>query len=568
MGRMPIELPAEGPNRIAEFKPGWIIWLPVLVFFINLAGLGLLAAYSLINLRPDLSAVTRSAPLYYLSWNMVLAVLVPTAASLVHVWAIIRWLPGSKFGRVAAIPSTIAQRAGNAPLALAGFSLIGWSLVTALAVVRMLTIGRDIPMGLAAHFVIRPVLVGLIAGAATLLAADVICRAHVWPMLLAGTRIAGNGRLWRVRVSHRLFVLWLASSVVPLTAVAVTTYARVAGLDLSADPILARVVSIVLLIAVSAAFGGAWLAWLVSRSIARPLTALEAAMSRLREGRLDTRELVRATDEIGAVAEGFNLMAERLSKSYAALETRNRELAEALDRVVFLEHVKRGLDRFVPETVRHAIEENPEAPGLEKEAKDVTVLFLDIEGYARLSEELPRPALNALVERYFSLFLTSIRAEGGDINETAGDGLMIIFQTGRPEDHARAAVRAALEIRAQTTVANRDALPGSPPIIVNIGISSGECDVGATRIKGPAGERWTFTASGPVTNLAARLGDYATTGQILLAAQTADRLGDRFQLRMLGPVSLKNFSSGVVVWEAQPGERDKRQVDMGQSLPR
>ena len=36
--------------------------------------------------------------------------------------------------------------------------------------------------------------------------------------------------------------------------------------------------------------------------------------------------------------------------------------------------------------------------------------------------------MTALIERYFSLFLSDIQAEGGDINETAGDGLMILFQ--------------------------------------------------------------------------------------------------------------------------------------------
>jgi hypothetical protein len=46
----------------------------------------------------------------------------------------------------------------------------------------------------------------------------------------------------------------------------------------------------------------------------------------------------------------------------SAVEARNRELAEALDRVVFLERVKRSLDRFVPETVQRAIEENPRNP--------------------------------------------------------------------------------------------------------------------------------------------------------------------------------------------------------------
>ena len=48
-----------------------------------------------------------------------------------------------------------------------------------------------------------------------------------------------------------------------------------------------------------------------------------------------------------------------------------------------------------------------------------------------------------------------------------------------------------------------------PAINVHIGIASGECDVGATQFHGAAGERWTYTASGTVTNLAARLCDQA-----------------------------------------------------------
>ena len=542
---------SQGSPGRAHAKPGTIAWLPPLVLFINLAVVGLLASYSSLNLRPDISALHGAEPETYRLWTISLAVLAPTLAGLVLLWPVFRWLPRRGSDDV---PIMIAHRAANAPLALAAFCVLGWLGVTGVAVVRSLTSGLDIPLGLRAHVVVRPILAGLIAGAATFFAAEHLCRTRVWPALLASTRIAGNPGLWRVRVAHRLLALWLAISVLPLSTVALTTFARTAGLDLPTHPVLGRLVSVALLIAVSAAVGGAWLAWLVSRSVARPLEALEAAMARLRDGRLDTREPVASTDEIGALAEGFNLMAGRLSASYAALEARNRELAEALDRVVFLEHVKRGLDRFVPETVRRAIEENPEAPRLGKTARDVTVLFLDIEGYARLSEDLPRPALNAVVERYFSLFLAPIRAEGGEINETAGDGLMIIFQAGRPEEHAAAAVRAALAIRAQTARANRDTAGSHPPIVVNVGVSSGECDVGATRFEGPAGERWTFTATGPVTNLAARLGERAAGGEILLAPETARRVHDHFLVRSLGLATLKNLARPVEVWEVDGGQ--------------
>jgi class 3 adenylate cyclase len=264
---------------------------------------------------------------------------------------------------------------------------------------------------------------------------------------------------------------------------------------------------------------------------------------------------VEGTDEIGAAAAGFNLMAARLRETYAALTDRNRELAEALDRVRFLEDVKRGLDRFVPDTVRRALEAHPGAETLRKKTQDVTVLFLDIEGYTRLSEILPREALSALVERYFSLFLSDIRREGGDVNETAGDGLMVLFQGGDPDDHAVAGIRTALAVRAKTALANRDPGNPHPPIFVNVGLASGDCDVGLVRLQGAAGERWTYTATGMVTNLAARLGGHATRGQVLISGETARRARARFLLRSLGQVTLKNVSERVEVWEVGDADR-------------
>lgn len=539
-------------------RPERIGWLPPLVLLVNLVVLGLLIGYSALNLWPDLSTAHALQWQVYLQWVVGFAVLAPTVTAFVLLWPALTWLRRRRTARagdaMCRVPVTIAQRAANAPLALAAASLLGWLLVIGLAVVRFLTSLPDMALAVGVHLVFRPVLAGLIAGAATFFAAEYLCRAHVWPALLASLPIAGNPQLWRVRVSHRLLGLWLAISLLPLSAVALTTSTGVAGLDLARHPVLGRLVAVSLLIALSAAVGGAWLAWLVARSVGRPLERLDVAMARLRDGDFATQEPVNATDEIGALAEGFNLMASRLAESHAALEARNRALAEALDRVLFLEQVKRGLDRFVPDTVRRAIEENPAAPRLVKTAKDVTVLFLDIEGYTRLSEELPRQTLHAVVERYFSLFLTPIRAEGGDINETAGDGLMIIFQAEVPQAHAVSAVRAALAVRAQTTRANQDTRGLHPSILVNIGISSGECDVGITRFQEPAGERWTFTASGPVTNLAARLGNCASGGQILLSPDTAQRVHDRFLLRRLGLLALKNMSSPVEGWEVQ-GER-------------
>src|SRR5437867_3758005 len=85
---------------------------------------------------------------------------------------------------------------------------------------------------------------------------------------------------------------------------------------------------------------------------------------------------------------------------------RNAELAAALDglkestrKLELLEQVKRELVKFVPEAVTRLLEQHPDARELEKREADVSVLFLDVEGYTRLSEELPPQRLNRRSER-------------------------------------------------------------------------------------------------------------------------------------------------------------------------
>jgi class 3 adenylate cyclase len=89
------------------------------------------------------------------------------------------------------------------------------------------------------------------------------------------------------------------------------------------------------------------------------------------------------------------------------------------------------------------------------------------------------------------------------------------------------------------------------PIQVNIGISSGEVYLGSTKMRGSNGDRWTFTASGSVTILAARLSEVGRYGQVLISEETARRIRDRFSLKTLGKVPLKNFQNSVEIYQAE-----------------
>jgi class 3 adenylate cyclase len=229
------------------------------------------------------------------------------------------------------------------------------------------------------------------------------------------------------------------------------------------------------------------------------------------------------------------------AKAYTALQA-------ALRRVEILESIRANLSKFVPRTVQDLIEQAPDAPELAKRDVDVSVLFVDIAGYTRLSERLDGDRVNRLVERYFSAFLDEILRRGGDVNETAGDGLMVIFQDADPRRHAEAAVRTACAIvrRARGINAEPDSL--AEPITLHVGVNSGVAAVGATKIEGTAGTRWTYTASGSVTNLAARLAAVGDDDAIHMGPETRRRLGDGLIVEDVGERRLKNVEEPVRVF--------------------
>jgi class 3 adenylate cyclase len=156
--------------------------------------------------------------------------------------------------------------------------------------------------------------------------------------------------------------------------------------------------------------------------------------------------------------------------------------------------------------------------------------------------------MNLIVEHYFSSFLDCIHTNGGDINETAGDGLMVIFADADPQHHARKAVQAALEMvqRAAPLGVQHQGTFGS--ISVHIGINSGLALVGPTKLESTTGTRWTYTASGPMTNIAARIVALGEGGVVLVGPETARRIAGHFHITEIGQRQFKNIAEEVMVY--------------------
>ena len=125
---------------------------------------------------------------------------------------------------------------------------------------------------------------------------------------------------------------------------------------------------------------------------------------------------------------------------------------------------------------------------------------------------------------------------------------MVIFADADPQHHARKAVQAALEMvqRAAPLGVQLQGTFGS--ISVHIGINSGLALVGPTKLEGATGTRWTYTASGPVTNIAARLATLSEGGVVLVGPETARRVAGCFLMQEMGQRQLKNISEEMLVY--------------------
>ena len=72
--------------------------------------------------------------------------------------------------------------------------------------------------------------------------------------------------------------------------------------------------------------------------------------------------------------------------------------------------------------------------------------------------------------------------------------------------------------------------------------------MGATKIEGMSGTRWVYTASGVVTNVAARLAALGAGDAVVVGPTTRSRLGDEFELDDLGEQRLRNVEHPVRVY--------------------
>jgi len=181
------------------------------------------------------------------------------------------------------------------------------------------------------------------------------------------------------------------------------------------------------------------------------------------------------------------------------------------------------------------------------ELRQVTIMFVDIREFTRMSQKAAPKAVVQLLNNYFERVVEIIFKYGGTVDKFMGDGVMVLF--GAPiamEQQADAAVSCALEIQAMLGIWNKQRIKEKQPLIpVGIGINSGEVVVGAIG----SSKTMQYTCIGNAVNVASRLTGVAKAGQVIASQSTMKALQSKVKFKALPPQDIKGFDGKVQAYD-------------------
>ncbi len=208
---------------------------------------------------------------------------------------------------------------------------------------------------------------------------------------------------------------------------------------------------------------------------------------------------------------------------------------------------RQALERFLNSAIVEKILANPDQVHLGGENQIATILFADIRGFTRMSENMEPPRVVELLNEFFTEMTDLIFDNGGTLDKYLGDGVMALFGAPIPKpDDAVRAVKTAIEMQRSLSQLNRNAEErGQKALLMGVGVNTGTVtagNIGSTK-------RMDYTVIGDSVNLASRLCANAAGRQILISDSTFRNLNGDFPSLKLEPIRVKGKEKPVEIYE-------------------
>lgn len=241
---------------------------------------------------------------------------------------------------------------------------------------------------------------------------------------------------------------------------------------------------------------------------------------------------------LGRVAADEQAARESLAELAQDLEEQVQVQVQELERLG-------QLRRFLAPQIADAILSAGNEDVLKPHRRRIVAFFCDLRGFTAYTSGAEPEDVVGLLGEYYDSVGTVLRRHEATVGGYAGDGVMAFFgdpvETASP---ARDAVAAVLELVValddlMTSWKRRDV-----PLSYGIGLAYGFATLGEVGFD----DRVDYTALGTVVNLAARLCDQASAGQVLMDHATAIEAHGLASLAEVGPIGLKGIPAETKVY--------------------
>jgi adenylate cyclase len=224
------------------------------------------------------------------------------------------------------------------------------------------------------------------------------------------------------------------------------------------------------------------------------------------------------------------------------------------------ERIKDTFGKYMDPRIVAELVESPELTQLGGDRREMTVMFIDLQGYTSISEILPPDDLVRMLNMFLGRMTDAVSDNTGVINDFLGDAVMAYW--GPPftakDEHASLACKAALEAVEnferfkEDVVKDFGAQAEGLELNMRIGVSSGEMVAG--NIGSVASRK--YSVIGDPVNLGARLEgankNYGT--RIILSERTRDLAGSAVHVRELDLIRVKGKTEPTRIFELLPQE--------------
>jgi adenylate cyclase len=202
---------------------------------------------------------------------------------------------------------------------------------------------------------------------------------------------------------------------------------------------------------------------------------------------------------------------------------------------------------YVPPELVDEMVRDPDSYSMKASNRELTVMFCDMRGFTKLSEQMEPTRLQELLNDVFSRLTELIRGHRGTIDKYMGDCVMAFW--GAPvdsPDHAQLAVKTAIGMADAIRQLNEEhRARGLPEIGIGIGLNTGTMCVGDMG----SDIRRSYTVIGDAVNLGSRLeGLSKTYGVDIVASESTRRLAQNFSWQELDKVRVKGKDQAVAIF--------------------